>query len=127
MDLAGFEFYSVSGLPVVNAPVDVWDAVNGTPAGSPTASTTTDSNGKWAFTGLTGSLKDVRVTLSGRYHWYKGLSTWPGTQVVLAGTVFPTGQTGLVFFRTDLYALYVYNGSFWQPVGDPLAAQVFGR
>ena len=74
MDLRAPEYYAVSGLPVVGAQVDIWDAVLGTPAGSPLTSTTTDPNGWWTFTGLTDTPKDVRVTFAGYVRWYKGLT-----------------------------------------------------
>lgn len=73
MDIRGYEFYKLSGLPISGAAVDVWDAVDGTPGGSPIASTTTTANGRWEFTGLTATPKDVRVTFSGAVEWYKGL------------------------------------------------------
>jgi hypothetical protein len=73
MDVRGFEYYAATGLPVVGATVEVWNRVAGTPVGSPIASTTTDSNGMWAFASLVDLVgKDVKVTLGGRVHWYKG-------------------------------------------------------
>ena len=72
--LTGFEFHSDTGLPVVGATVEYWSAVDGTPAGAATGSTTTDSNGKWTFASLANALYDVKVTYSGRYRWYKGNS-----------------------------------------------------
>jgi hypothetical protein len=116
MDIRGWEFYGVSGLPVSGAAVDWWPASLTTPGGAASGSTTTDANGKWAFTGLTSQAVDVRVTFNGRYKWYKGLTQFTlgaitgvvsvsglGARITgdftTAGTTLAT--TGQVLFQTE--------------------------
>jgi hypothetical protein len=91
VNIRGYEFNKVSGVGVSGASVDVWDAVDGTPAGSPLASTTTTSAGRWEFTGLTDTPKDVRVTFSGSIRWYKGLQKVSVTELE---STFLTIQSG---------------------------------
>jgi hypothetical protein len=77
MEIRNWEFYE-SGEPLVGATVKVRDAVLTHPnAGTILASTTTDINGAWAFTGLTDTAKDVEVIWgsTSQYHrWYKGMT-----------------------------------------------------
>jgi hypothetical protein len=92
--LTGFELYTIGGLSVVGATVEVWNAAAGTPAGSPIASTTTDSNGEWTFTGLTDTPKDVKVTFTGGVvRWYKGLTSAHLAQLLVGGAVVIAGGT----------------------------------
>lgn len=90
MDLLNWEFFIDSGNPVVGATVKVRDAVLSHPnTGTVVATTSTDSNGMWTFTGLSATAKDVEVIwgASGQYHkWYKGM-----TQHVVAAIFFDTG------------------------------------
>jgi hypothetical protein len=73
MDLRNWEFLA-TGSAVSGADVYVYDASLTHPnPNSPLASTTTDSNGMWAFTGLTATAKDVKVVYNSRPKWYKGL------------------------------------------------------
>jgi hypothetical protein len=77
MDLRNWEFYE-DGNALVGATVKVRDALLTHPnAGTVLATTTTDTNGAWAFTGLTDTAKDVEVIWgnASQYHrWYKGAS-----------------------------------------------------
>ena len=96
MDIRGYEFYKTSGLPVSGAAVDVWDAVDGTPGGSPLFSTTTTANGRWEFTSLTDTPKDVRVTFTGSIRWYKGLAKDTVTRFLVGtGGLLVLGNMGL--------------------------------
>jgi hypothetical protein len=75
MQLRNWELFDTN-LPVIGATVNVRDAILAHPnTGTVVASTTTDSNGMWAVTGLTDTPKDVEVIWGnvGQYHkWYKG-------------------------------------------------------
>ena len=75
MDLKGQEMVAGTGQPIVAATVDLIAASDTQP--NPTAvsvSTTTDTNGIWAFTGVVDADYDVRVTTgAGKIKWYKGL------------------------------------------------------
>jgi hypothetical protein len=77
MDLRNWEFYD-NGNALVGASVVVRDAILSHPnAGTILASTSTDSNGAWSFTGLTDTAKDVEVIWGNvsQYHkWYKGMT-----------------------------------------------------
>ena len=74
MDLRNWEFNTL-GSAVSGADVYVYDASLTHPnAGSILSSTTTNSDGMWAFTGLTNTAKDVRVVYQGKTKWYKGLT-----------------------------------------------------
>lgn len=94
MDIRNWEYFLDNGLPVVGATVKARDAVLTHPnTGSVLATTSTDSNGMWAFVGLTDLPKDVEVIwgASNQYHrWYKGM--------VKTGVsaLFFEGQTGLL-------------------------------
>lgn len=72
-DIRGYEFYKTTGLPVSGATVEYWDAVDGTPGGAATGSTTTTANGRWEFATVTDSPKDIKVSFTGSVRWYKGL------------------------------------------------------
>lgn len=84
MDIRNWEFYD-SGDALVGATVKARDAILTHPnAGTVLATTTTDNNGAWAFTGLTDTAKDVEVIWGNvsQYHkWYKGF-TRHGTGVI---------------------------------------------
>lgn len=77
MDLRNWEFYE-DGNALVGATVKVRDAVLTHPnAGTVLATTTTDNNGAWAFTGLTDVAKDVEViwgNVGQSHRWYKGMT-----------------------------------------------------
>jgi hypothetical protein len=85
MDLRNWEFYEENNQPLVGATVRVRDASLSHPnTGTVLASTVTDPNGMWAFTGLSNTAKDVEVIWgsSGQYHrWYKG-KTQHGVSIV---------------------------------------------
>jgi hypothetical protein len=89
--IKGYEFLRSSGLPLSGLTVEVWDAVDGTPAGSPIDSTTTDGNGMWEFVGLTNSPKDVKVTNSGLVHWYKGATRHSLGRLLLSEGLYAPG------------------------------------
>jgi hypothetical protein len=77
MDLQGFEMFANSGLPIQGATVNLYAATSTQPnAGSILQTTTTNSQGLWAFTGLSDAAYDVEVVTPGTaYHkWYKGNS-----------------------------------------------------
>jgi hypothetical protein len=94
MDVRNWEYFVDNGLPVVGATVKARDAVLTHPnTGTVLATTSTDSNGMWAFVGLTDTPKDVEVIwgASSQYHrWYKGMAK---TGV---SALFFEGQTGLL-------------------------------
>jgi len=74
-DLRNWEVFAGSGSPVAGATVEVIEASLVHPnTGTPISTTTTDSNGMWAFTGLTDTGKDVKVTYDGNIKWYKGMT-----------------------------------------------------
>lgn len=91
MDIRGFEFYAADGSPASGLTVQAWDAVLGIPVGSPIASTTTDSHGMWEFTDLTDTPKDVKVSLGGRYRWYKGLTRHSMSELLLGDGIKAPG------------------------------------
>lgn len=105
MDLRNWEFYD-SGDPLVGATVKVRDAILTHPnAGTVLATTTTDNNGAWTFTGLTDTAKDVEVIWGNvsQYHkWYKGmtqhsigtlfLATIDGAGLVLSDNLLVNGD-----------------------------------
>lgn len=78
MDLRNWETYIDSGAALIGASVYARDAVLTHPnTGTVVASTVTDSNGVWAFTGLTNTPKDIEVVWgnTSQYHkWYKGMT-----------------------------------------------------
>lgn len=76
MNLRGFETYRSNGLPVTGATVEVYEANTVHPPGTTViTSGTTDSNGMWAFTGLSETPKDIKVTFgASEVRWYKGLT-----------------------------------------------------
>lgn len=114
MDIRNWEFYD-DGTALVGATVRVRDALLTHPnGGTVLASTTTDSNGAWAFTGLTDAAKDVEVIWGnvGQHHrWYKGFTRHnTGTiffeeaiefkQVASLGTAAGVGSS-ILGFKTD--------------------------
>jgi hypothetical protein len=109
MDLRNWEYYQNSSIALVGASVKVRDAVLTHPnTGTVLATTTTDSNGMWAFVGLTDTPKDIEVVWgsSSEFHkWYKGLTEVGVQQLQTADLAGPVDyQPGLL------------NGSFalWQ-------------
>lgn len=114
MDIRNWEFYD-SGLALVGATVNVRDAILAHPNTTTIlATTTTDINGAWAFTGLTDTAKDVEVIWGnvGQYHkWYKGLTRHDTgviffeepvefKQVASLGTAAGAGSS-ILAFKTD--------------------------
>src|SRR3954470_19763061 len=102
MDLANFERRANSGAPVVGARVTLYAATAIDPT-TPLATTFTDANGYWAFTGLAQGAYDLLVEApgSGYKKWYKGqarigvdqLAVSPGTvpgASLVAGSVTTT-------------------------------------
>lgn len=74
MELRNWEF-NTTGSAIAGADVFVYEASLTHPnAGSILASTTTNSDGMWAFTGLTDTAKDVKVEYQSKAKWYKGLT-----------------------------------------------------
>jgi hypothetical protein len=74
VDLRNWEFNTL-GSAVVGADVYVYDAVLTHPnVGTVLASTTTNSDGMWAFAGLSDVAKDVKVVYAGKTKWYKGMT-----------------------------------------------------
>lgn len=128
MDLRNWEFYT-SGSAVVGADVYVYDASLAHPnPNAPLASTVTNSDGMWAFTGLTDTAKDVKVVFGTKAKWYKGLTrhsvgivfiddypTSDFLQVLGQSSVAAPGAStalGRLYMKTDgkLYGRYE-NGS----------------
>jgi hypothetical protein len=103
MDLKNWEFFE-DGTAVIGATVKVRDAVLSHPnTNTVLASTVVDSNGMWAFTGLTDTAKDVEVLWGnvGQYHrWYKGMSAH---------------NIGTVFFDSPIRAKEQTPGSLAAP------------
>lgn len=78
LTLRDFETFPASNTPVVGANVYLYNASSTHPnPGSTIGSTTTNGNGMWEFTGLTGGPYDVEVVYNGRHHWRKGNSAFP--------------------------------------------------
>lgn len=85
MDLRNWEHYADTGAPVVGATVEVREAGLTSPNVSAVlASTTTNADGMWAFTGLTDTPKDIKVLYSGQIWWYKGLSRYSASAIFSA-------------------------------------------
>lgn len=74
MDLRGYEFNQVTGLPVVGATVTVYTGTLTHPPVTAVTSGVTNGDGLWSFTGLTDVPKDVKVEANGQVKWYKGMS-----------------------------------------------------
>lgn len=75
MDLRNWEFFAGTSAAVVGANVSVYEASLSHPnPNSALATTTTNSDGMWSFTGLSDTPKDVKVEYAGRVKWYKGLT-----------------------------------------------------
>lgn len=75
MDLRGFEFYAITGNPVVGAQVNVRAASLTHPNPNPIVGTAnSDGSGMWEITGLPEGAYDADVTISGKYWRHKGLS-----------------------------------------------------
>lgn len=75
MDLANFERYSSAGAPALSGATVKLRAATMTNAnaGTVVATTTTSSEGYWAFTGVDEGDYDVEVVISASYsRWYKG-------------------------------------------------------
>lgn len=71
VDLTGF-VYDVKGNPIAGATVGYMSASDtNTPATSPTATDTTDANGRWDFSGIANGDYDVRVTVGASVYWIK--------------------------------------------------------
>src|SRR5690606_23793549 len=74
MDLRNWEF-STLGTAIAGADVFVYEASLSHPnPGAIIASTSTNSDGMWAFTGLSDTAKDVKVEYQNKTKWYKGLT-----------------------------------------------------
>jgi hypothetical protein len=90
MDLRNWEYIAETSQPLVGATVLVRDATLTHPNGNTVlASTTTDSNGMWAVTGLADTAKDVfteTITVN-------GLATFTGGASFSGGTTFATLPT----------------------------------
>jgi hypothetical protein len=95
MDLRNWEYIAETSQPLVGATVLVRDATLTHPNGNTVlASTTTDSNGMWAVTGLADTAKDVEVIwgASSQYHrWYKGMTRHNLGKVVFTETITVNG------------------------------------
>jgi hypothetical protein len=67
------------GVPIAGATVRLRDAVSTGPAGTIQATTTTNADGMFEFTGLAGGPYDVEATLPGSSEvlWWKGLAAIP--------------------------------------------------
>lgn len=75
MDLRNWETFVGTGNAVVGATVEVRDASLTHPnPGSVLASTTTNGDGMWEFTGLSDGAKDVKITYLGKVKWHKGMT-----------------------------------------------------
>lgn len=75
-EIRHWEQYTVNGAPIVGANVYLREASLASPnVGAVAASTTTNADGMWEFTGLDDTKSwDVEVALGGVSRWYKGLS-----------------------------------------------------
>jgi hypothetical protein len=75
MDLANFEFFANTGAAVVGATVTPYPAsdIHPNPNSPAAASTQTNTNGKWSFTGLPdGQMYDIKIEYGGgQVKWYK--------------------------------------------------------
>lgn len=114
MDLRNWEFYE-DNLPLVGATVKVRDAVLTHPnSGTVLASTVTDSNGMWAFTGLTDTAKDVEVIWGsvGQYHrWIKGMTRHNTGKHIFTETLTASGLVTASAGLTVVGALTLPAGS----------------
>lgn len=115
MDLRNWEFYE-SGDALVGATVRVREAVLTHPnADTILASTTTDVNGAWAFTGLTNTPKDVEVIWgsTSQYHrWYKGMTRH---------------NVGYVFHTEDGMAVSVWHDAAQSIANNTLTTLAFNQ
>jgi hypothetical protein len=139
MILQGFEMYAVDGNPVVQATVKLYAATLTQPnAGTLLASTTTDAQGFWQFTGLADGDYDVKVEVPGesRVKWYKGLTRAGfSTSALTDGNILVGGTTSNEQVDLDTLRLtneiknwppYVPDNSdlhtlnlWWRQVGTP--------
>jgi len=75
VDLVGHEFTN-AGIGINGATVDAFTVATGadesTASTSATASTTTDSSGKWAITGIADGVYDVRIKFGSEIRWLRG-------------------------------------------------------
>jgi hypothetical protein len=113
VDLRNYEFFA-PGSAVIGANVFVYDASLAHPnPNSPLASTTTDGNGMWAFTGLTSSPKDVKVSYNNRDKWYKGL-----VRVGISASSGGIGKLQLAYVAaTDIANAVALTNGGWTDIG----------
>lgn len=75
MNLRNWEFNATSGAAIAGATVEARAASLSHPnANAVTASTTTDANGMWEFSGLADVAHDIKIVFSGMTWWHKGLT-----------------------------------------------------
>lgn len=116
--ISGFTYYS-NGNPVNGASINYYAAIEGTPSSS-LGSTTTNANGYWEFTSVTGGVYDVKVSWDGgnQVRWHKGL-TAPNSvgvsrllDVVATDVVVTADNTERTLYTFSLPANYLstYRG-----------------
>jgi hypothetical protein len=119
MDLRNWEFNQTTGLPVVGAAVTAYEAALTHPPVTSVGTTVTDSNGMWAFAGLSDAAKDVKVEAYGQTKWYKGLTRHgvaaifyeePARFKQVATPAAPGAGASLLYFKSD-GALYYRSGA----------------
>lgn len=75
VDLRNWETFAGTGAAVNGATVEVREADLAHPnPNAVLASTTTNADGMWEFTGLSAGPKDVKVTYLGKVKWHKGMA-----------------------------------------------------
>jgi hypothetical protein len=75
VDLRNWELFTITGNPVVGATVEVREAVLTHPnVGTVIASTVTNVDGMYSFSGLPEGPKDVKLTYQGKIKWLKGMT-----------------------------------------------------
>ena len=125
VDLVGHEFTN-AGIGINGATVDAFTVATGadesTASTSATASTTTDSSGKWAITGIADGVYDVRIKFGSEIRWLRGedqiqiakaeVSTAVKTQDA-ADVMFGSGEDALIRWSTgdaDNHSLVIAVG-----------------